>query len=58
MLLAWGQRAAVVSGVVHNAAVMALLLGHESEGRLHVSYLRTLLKLALMIVGPVYALLV
>jgi len=55
VLLAWGQWAAVIFGAVQNAVMMSLLLGSGGESWLHISYWCTLLKLALLILGPVYA---
>jgi hypothetical protein len=55
VLLAWGQWAAVAFGTVQNAVMMSLLLGSGGEAWLKVSFFCTLLKLALLILGPAYA---
>jgi hypothetical protein len=55
VLLAWGQWAAVLFGTVQNAVMMSLLLGAGEEPWLHASYWCTILKLALLIIGPAYA---
>ena len=55
-LLAWGQWLAVLCGTVQNAVMMSLLLGSGNEAWLQVSYWCTLLKLILLLLGPVYAL--
>jgi hypothetical protein len=55
-LMAWGQWLAVLCGVVQNAVMMSLLLGSGGESWLKISYWATLLKLALLILGPAFAL--
>jgi hypothetical protein len=55
VLLAWGQWAAVAFGTVQNAVMMSLLLGSGGESWLHASFWCTLLKLALLTLGPAYA---
>jgi hypothetical protein len=56
VLIAWGQRAAVLCDTVQNAVMMSLLLGSGGEGWLKVSFFCTLFKLLLLALGPAYAL--
>jgi hypothetical protein len=55
-LVAWGQWLAVLCGAVQNAVMMSLLLGSGGDAWLKVSYWATLLKLALLVLGPALAL--
>lgn len=55
VLVAWGQWLAVLCGTVQNAVMMALLVGAGGEAWLPASYWCTLLKLALLALGPAYA---
>lgn len=56
VLLAWGQFAAVAAGAVQNGVMMSLLTGAGSEAWVDASYWATIIKLALLILGPAYAL--